>query len=297
MKRSYREIWTRSPDRLRLHARSYGDDRATAAPIVCLPGLARHAGDFHDLAMALTDPELGPPRHVVAIDYRGRGESDHDPDPDKYSVPVETADLLAVLADLDIARAIFVGSSRGGIITMGLAAAKPDTVLGAALVDIGPVIERAGLLRIKGYVGKLGHPRDFNEAAGLVEGLFGAQFPNLSDRDWQTWARGTWQEKSGRLVLTYDPTLSHTLDALGPASEIPDLWALFDALRTVPVMVIRGALSDLLSEDTVAAMMARHPDLDVVTVPDQGHTPLLRGDDMIGAIRRFVDRIETARLA
>ncbi len=294
-KRSYRDIWTRSPDGLRLHARSYGDDSATAVPIVCLPGLARHAGDFHDLALALTDPETEPPRHVVAIDYRGRGQSDHDPKPENYSVPVETADLLAVLAELGIARAIFVGTSRGGIITMGLASAKPDLVQGAVLNDIGPVIERAGLLRIKGYVGKLGQPRDLNEAAGLVEGLFGSQFPNLSDRDWQAWARNTWTEEGGRLVLTYDPALARTLDPIGPDSDIPDLWAYFDALKDVPVLVIRGGLSDLLSEATVAEMMARHPDLDLITVPDQGHTPLLRGDDMIGAIRGFVNRAEGAR--
>ncbi|NNM75206.1 alpha/beta fold hydrolase [Enterovirga aerilata] len=296
-KRSFRDVWTRSSDGLRLHARSYGDDRATALPVVCLPGLARHAGDFHDLAMALTDPEEEPPRHVVAIDYRGRGQSDHDRDPDNYAVPVETADLLAVLAELEIPRAIFVGTSRGGIITMGLAAARPEMVAGAVLVDIGPVIERAGLLRIKGYVGKLGQPRDLDEAAGMLEGLFGGQFPNLRDRDWQTWARSTWEEKAGRLVLTYDPALARTLEPIGPQSEIPDLWAAFDGLRKAPVLVIRGALSDLLSEDTVREMRARHPDLDLVTVPDQGHTPLLRGDDIIGAIRRFVEHAEARAAA
>ncbi len=292
-KQLYRDIWTRSPDGLRLHARSYGDDRATATPIVCLPGLARHSGDFHDLALALADPEEGPPRHVVAVDYRGRGQSDHDPRPENYSVPVETADLLAVLAELGIARAIFIGTSRGGIITMGLASAKPEMVAGAVLNDIGPVIERAGLIRIKGYIGKLGQPKDLAEAAALVERVFGAQFPNLGEHDWQAWARSTWEEKAGRLVLTYDQALSRTLEAVGPESAIPDLWAYFVGLETVPVLVIRGALSDLLSEETVAEMQARHPDLDLVTVPDQGHAPLLKGAEMIGTIRRFVDRVET----
>ena len=290
-RRSYRDIRVKAADGLLLHARSYGDE--TAPAVVCLPGLARHGGDFHDLAIALTDPEEDPPRHVDAIEYRGRGLSGYDPNPDNYSVPVETGDLLAVLSDLGIARAIFVGTSRGGIITMGLAASKPDMVLGAVLNDIGPVLERAGLLRIKGYVGKLAQPRDMNEAAGLLEGLFGAQFPNLTDRDWQSWARNTWEEKGGRLILTYDPALARTLDPLGPDSEIPDLWPLFDSLKDVPVLLIRGALTDLLSEQTVAAMMARHPGLDLVTVPDQGHAPLLRGD-LIAAIRSFVRRIESS---
>jgi pimeloyl-ACP methyl ester carboxylesterase len=291
-KRSYRDVWTRSSDGLLLHSRSYGDDLATTLPVVCLPGLARHAGDFHDLAMALTDPDEGPPRHVVSVDYRGRGQSGYDPEPANYSVPVETSDLMAVLSDLGIGRAIFIGTSRGGIITMGLAAAKPEIVAGAVLVDIGPVIERAGLLRIKGYVGKLGQPRDLDEAAGMVEGLFGAQFPNLTDREWQAWARNTWEDKGGRLVLTYDPALARTLDPVGPESEIPDLWGYFDGLKNAPVLVIRGGLSDLLSEETVRDMMTRHPDFDLITVPDQGHTPLLRGDSMIDAIRGFIERAE-----
>lgn len=290
-RRSYRDVWTRSSDRLMLHARSYGDDTATSSPVVCLPGLARHAGDFHDLAAALTDPDEAP-RHVLAIDYRGRGQSGYDPDPANYSVPVETADLLAILAELGIARAVFVGTSRGGIITMALAASRPEMVLGAVLNDIGPVLERAGLLRIKGYVGRLGDPRDLNEAAGIVEGVFGRQFPNLNDRDWQAWAGNTWDDKGGRLVLNYDPALARTLDGLGPDTPLPDLWAAFDALKPVPLLAIRGALSDLLSERTVSEMAARHPDLDLLTVPDQGHAPLMKGDAVIGAVRRFVARID-----
>jgi pimeloyl-ACP methyl ester carboxylesterase len=186
-----------------------------------------------------------------------------------------------------------VGTSRGGIITMGLAAAKPDLVLGAVLNDIGPVIERGGLLRIKGYVGKLKQPRDLDDAADLVRDLFGAQFPNLTQEDWRAWAINTWEEKGGRLVLTYDPALARNLEPIGPESDIPDLWAAFDALRRVPVLLIRGGLSDLLSEATAADMVARHPDLDLITVPDQGHTPLLKGD-LIGAIRRFVERAESS---
>ena len=288
----YRDIWTRSQDGLRLHARSYGDPRAAATPIVCLPGLARHAGDFHDLATALAGPGEASPRHVVAIDYRGRGQSDHDPKPANYTVAVETADLLAVLAELGIRRAIFVGTSRGGIITMGLASAVPEMVAGAVLNDIGPVIERAGLIRIKGYVGKLGQPKDVTDAAAIVARVFGAQFPNLAGSDWQAWARTTWEEKAGRLVLTYDPALALTVEAVGPDSEIPDLWPLFGALKDVRVLLIRGGLSDLLSEATAAEMMARHPDLDLLTVPDQGHAPLLKGEAMMTAISRFVERIE-----
>jgi pimeloyl-ACP methyl ester carboxylesterase len=126
--------------------------------------------------------------------------------------------------------------------------------------------------------------------------LFGAQFPNLTERDWQAWARNTWEQKDGRLALTYDPALARNLEPIGPESGIPDLWAAFDALTRVPVLVIRGGLSDLLSEETAAEMAARHPDLELITVPDQGHTPLLKGD-LIGAIRRFLERAESSATA
>lgn len=285
--RDFRNIYARSSDGLRLHARSYGEDDHPA--VVCLPGLARHAVDFHDLAVELTDREAGPTFHVVAVDYRGRGASDHDPDFTKYSVPTETADLLVVLDELRISRAVFVGTSRGGIITMALAAAKPALVAGAVLNDIGPVLERAGLLRIKSYVGKLAQPRDLDEAAGTLEALFGRQFPNLVDRDWRAWATNTWDTKAGKLVLTYDPALGATLDPIGPDTDIPNMWAAFEALKPIPALLIRGALSDLLSEKTAAAMLEAHPGLDLITVPDQGHAPLLKGD-LLPPIRRFVER-------
>lgn len=289
MKERYRDIWVRSADGLRLHARSYGDDEAPC--VIGLPGLARHAGDFHDLATALAGPEAEAPRHVLAIDYRGRGLSDRDPDPARYDPRVETEDLLRLLDEIGIREACFVGTSRGGIVTMLAAASRPGLVRGAVLNDIGPVIERAGLLRIKGYVGRLAQPRDLAEAAGHLEALFGAQFPNLTERDWRAWAAATWDETPTGLALTYDPALARTLDALGPDAEIPELWPLFEALKAAPLLVVRGGLSDLLSAETAAAMLDAHPDADLVTVADQGHAPLLRGEAIVAPIRRFVDRV------
>lgn len=288
----FRDIWVRSADGLRLHARSYGDDQAPC--VIGLPGLARHAVDFHDLATALASPDEEEPRHVLAVDYRGRGASDRDADPARYDPRIETEDLLRLLDELGIGQACFVGTSRGGIVTMLAAAARPGLVRGAVLNDIGPVIERAGLLRIKGYVGRLAQPRDLAEAAGSLEALFGAQFPNLTERDWRGWAAATWDETPSGLALTYDPSLARGLDALGPESELPDLWPLFGALKAVPLLLIRGGLSDLLSAETAAAMLAAHPDADLVTIADQGHAPLLKGDAVIEPIRRFVDRVFSA---
>ncbi len=141
-------------DGLRLHVRAYGRRGGRELPIVCLPGLTRNGADFHELATSLTRDEKHP-RLAIAVDSRGRGLSDHDPNPDNYSFPVELADLMAVLTALEIGPAIFIGTSRGGILTMLLGAARPAAIAGVILNDVGPVIDTKGLVRIKGYVGKL----------------------------------------------------------------------------------------------------------------------------------------------
>ena len=149
-------------DGLRLHARCYGARSVPALPVVCLPGLARTAADFEALGEALASDQSRP-RRVIALDYRGRGQSEYDRDPANYNFQVELADVLAVMTALDAARAILIGTSRGGILAMLLAAVRPTAIAGCVLNDIGPVIEPKGLMRIKGYVGKLPQPRSFEE--------------------------------------------------------------------------------------------------------------------------------------
>src|SRR5262244_2167634 len=203
-----------APDGLRLHARCYGNRTASATPAVCLPGLARTAADFEALASALSHEK--PIRRVIALDYRGRGQSQYDRNPANYALPVELADVLAVVTALDVTPAIFVGTSRGGILTMLLAAVRPTAIVGAVLNDIGPVIEPQGLMRIKSYVGKLPQPRSFEEGADILRRLFGGQFTKLTETDWLASARRTWREHDGRLVPTYDPRLANALAAIDP---------------------------------------------------------------------------------
>jgi pimeloyl-ACP methyl ester carboxylesterase len=272
-----------SADGLRLHARCIGP-RSSLLPVVCLPGLTRTAGDFDVLAKALADSG----RRVISLDYRGRGLSDDDRDPANYNPAIEMADVVTVLTALDAHPAIFIGTSRGGILTMLLAATHPGMVAAAVLNDIGPVIELQGLLRIKGYVGHLPQPEDFADAAAILRQLFGSQFPKLADADWLASAHRAFREENGRLVPTYDVALARTLDGVTPGTVPPTLWPQFDALANVPVMVIRGMLSDLLSGETVAAMRARHRALRVVEVADQGHPPLLADADTIAQISDFV---------
>ena len=262
--------------------------------MVCLPGLARTVADFDALAPALAgDPAR--PRRVVALDYRGRGLSEYDNDAGHYTFPVELADLLAVLTALETLPAIFIGTSRGGILAMLLAVLRPTAIAGVVLNDIGPVIEPKGLIRIKGYVGKLPQPASFEDGAEILRRLFDAQFPSLTAADWLANAQRTFKQENGRLVTTYDPKLATTLKGLALESPLPALWREFDALAHVPVMVIRGELSDLLSADTVVAMHARRPTLETLEIPDQGHAPLLAEPDTIARIANFAARCDGRR--
>jgi pimeloyl-ACP methyl ester carboxylesterase len=280
-------------DGLRLHVREWGDRTAPGLPVVCLPGLARTTADFDRLAAALAgDPDR--PRRVLALDYRGRGLSEHDRDPGNYSIPVEVADVMAVLTARAAATAVFVGTSRGGLLTMALAAARPTVIAGAVLNDIGPVIEPQGLMRIKSYVGKLPQPRDFEDGAEILRRLFGAQFTKLTEADWLASAHRSWRQQEGRFVVTYDPRLARALASIDPAHPRPPIWPQFDALANVPLMVIRGANSDILSAATVAAMRARRRDTTVIEIPDQGHAPLLTEADTIARIAEFVTHVQTA---
>jgi pimeloyl-ACP methyl ester carboxylesterase len=283
-----------APDGLRLHVRCYGQPGNDALPVVCLPGLARTAADFEDLARALAgDPKR--PRRVLALDYRGRGLSDYDPDPHKYSLPIELADLVAVLAARDAMPAVFVGTSRGGILTMLLAALQPAAIAGAVLNDIGPVLEAAGLRRISSYVGKLPQPASFEDGAEILRRLFDAQFPKLTRADWLAAARRTFKQENSVLVPSYDVRLAAALQAIDFEQPLPPLWNEFEALGKTPLMVVRGANSDLLSEGTVAAMRARHGAMETITVQDQGHAPLLAEPGIIARIADFVARCDARR--
>jgi len=290
MSGAYRDFFVSATDGLRLYARDYGPDTGGALPVVCLPGLARNSEDFHDLALALShDPSR--PRRVLALDYRGRGRSEWDRDWRKYDIRVELDDTLQVLTAAGIEKAVFVGTSRGGLITMALSAARPTVLAGAVLNDVGPVIEPKGLIRIRGYVGKLPTPRDMREAGQILKQISDAQFPRFTDEQWEKQARGTWRVSEGRLVLAYDPSLMKTLEALDLEMKLPDLWPLFEGLASVPVLAIRGSHSDLLARETLQDMKERHPRLTAITVPDQGHAPALEGE-LIGVIHQLIREAE-----
>jgi len=286
----YREFFVTSADDLRLFARDYGPRDGQGLPVVCLPGLTRTSEDFHDLAVVLS----GGGRRVLALDLRGRGRSARDPDPSHYDVRVEAGDTLQVLAAAGIEKAVIVGTSRGGLIAMALAAFRPALLAGVVLNDVGPVLEKKGLARIRSYVGKLPTPRTIAEAGQVLKTLSDGQFPQFTDAQWEKQARGTWREEDGRLVLDYDPGLMKSLEAVDLEGPLPDLWPLFEALAPIPTLAIRGGTSDLLTDETLQEMRARHPGLDVLTVPDQGHAPPIEGE-LIRAVETLIEKAEIAQ--
>jgi pimeloyl-ACP methyl ester carboxylesterase len=260
-------------------------------PVVCLPGLARMAADFHELALHLSGHRHRP-RRVLALDYRGRGLSAHDVNWRNYDIRVEMQDVLSFIAAAGIEDAIFIGTSRGGLITMAIGAARPSIIKGVVLNDVGPLIEAKGLVRIRGYVGKLPVPRDWNEAIFILRRLADSQFPILTDAEWDRYARRTWREENGRFTPWYDVHLMKPLAELDLEKPLPDLWPYFHALNHAPVLAIRGANSDLLSAETLAEMQKRHPACQGFTVPGQGHAPQLGDALSLNRIASFIASVE-----
>lgn len=281
-----------SSDSLRLHARDYGPRHNDHLPVVCLPGLTRNAADFHELAVALSQ-HPGSPRRVLALDFRGRGRSAWDRDWHRYDVRIEAADTLQVLTAAGIEEAVFIGTSRGGIVAMALAALRPAAIRGVVLNDIGPVIDAGGLIRLRGQIGKLPRPKDFGEGGLVLKRLMGGQFSALSEGEWEMMARKTWRAGDEGLVPDHDPALINVLSAIDLEAPLQPLWFLFEVLKRVPVLVLRGARSDILSEKTVADMTRRHPRLRAYIVPDQGHAPLLLGATIVDLVQQFMIEADT----
>jgi len=290
MSSPYRDLFVSTADGLRLYTRDYGPRTGGALPVVCLSGLARSSEDFHHLAEALSSDVLRP-RRVLALDYRGRGRSDWDEDWRNYDVKVELNDVLQVLTAAGIEKAVFIGTSRGGLITMALSAVQPTLIAGAVLNDVGPVLEIQGLLRIRGYIGKLPAPRTMAEAAQILRRTSGSQFPYFTDQQWEAMARGTWIDRDGQLSLNYDPGLMNTLAGLDLETPLLNLWPLFEAMKPFPVLAIRGSNADLLTAETLRTMEERHPGLKTIEVPHQGHAPALDGD-LIQAIKGFITELD-----
>lgn len=288
----FKSRFVSASDGLALHVRDYGSALDFGIPVVCLPGLTRTSADFGPLASALTAGLFGVRRRVVVLDYRGRGESGYDRDWRNYSLEVENGDILSVLTAMGIERAIFVGTSRGGIHAMLLSASRPCAIHAVVLNDIGPVLEPLGIARIRSYAGKTPPPRSMPDAIDLLKHLMSEQFGGLSEEAWAAYAKMTFCDPSGRLAPRYDPRLVKPFDSLDLEQPLPDLWPQFDGLRETPMLIIRSEHSDLLSPRTLAAMAERRRQCETLIVPGQGHPALLMDRPSIARICNFIARTD-----
>lgn len=280
-----------APDGLTLHARDYAPNAGgeIRLPVVCLPGLSRNARDFHQLALLVAQDAVAP-RRVIALDYRGRGLSAHDENPANYNVVTECNDVIAVCAALGIQRALFIGTSRGGLILHVMAALQPDLIAAAVLNDIGPEIEAAGLKDISDYLAQRSNPATFEDAADTLEHIHGPTFPALSRTDWLDMADAIYREKNGRIVADHDAKLADQLAAIDFGEPLPTLWPQFDLLAQKPLLIVRGEHSRLFSSETLAQMKTRSPTVQGVTAEGQGHAPLLHLPTPHLAIQAFLSR-------
>jgi len=279
----YQDLYWTSTDGVKLHARDYPGDPA-AVPVVCLPGLTRNARDYAALAAT-----LAPGRRVIAVDFRGRGESGQAKDPMSYVPATYADDVRGLLVEAGIERFVAVGTSLGGLVAMLLAG---DGVLrGAVINDVGPEIESAGLQRIRGYVGRGSSCPTWLHAARTVADAHRDIYPGWELDDWLGMAKRLYRVTSaGRIVLDYDLRIAEPFRVLATA-EGPDMWEALGGLAAVPVLVVRGGRSDVLSADVAARMIERLPQGELVTVPEVGHAPTLSEPAAAAGIARLLGRV------
>ena len=259
---------------------------AARLPVICIHGLTRNSADFDEFAPAIA--ALG--RRVLALDVRGRGHSERDPDPSHYTPQVYAEDVAKLMADLGIARAVFVGTSMGGLITIALAAQHVDLIAAAVLNDVGPVLSERGLARIAGYTGKAVALASWNEAACYVKDINLCAFPDYQEQEWDKWARRAFeQDAGGRLAPRYDPNIAIALQSGRlRTTSLASRMAFRRLARKRPVLLVRGALSDLLEERQAEWMRRAAPSMEYVEVPNVGHAPMLTEAPALQAIGRFL---------
>lgn len=289
MSEHFSDCYLTNRDGLRMHYRDYpgSDDRP---PLLCLHGLTRNARDFTELA-----ERFSPRFRVITLDFRGRAQSDYDPVPARYLPPTYTYDVMELLDHLQIPEAVFVGTSLGGLVTMLMAVMAPQRIAGAILNDVGPEVGQGGIDRIKTYVGKDVRFRNWDEAADAIATNYGASFDRYAHDDWVRMAKRNCREENGEIRFDYDMAIALPFHTGGETPQV-DLWPLFTALAQKPLLVIRGAKSELLTAETAARMRAEAPGMKFALIEGVGHAPELNEPEAVAAIEEFLasmDRVAT----
>lgn len=281
----FAEVFHRGSEGAELYARDYAGGSLT--PLLLLPGLTLNSKSFEPLI-----PHVAGPRRVIAPDFRGRGRSSYC-DPSTYRVGFELTDTIALMDHLGIERAAVIGTSRGGIVGMVMAAQHATRIAGLLLNDVGPKLEAAGLLRIRSYLGKpVAFPGWKLAAASLM--AVNPHQEGLSLDDWMALARRIFRDENGSPREDYDLRLSEGFpsEADIEAGKIPEIWEVFATAKNMPIAVLRGANSDLLSDETVERMRETIPSIETAIVPGRGHVPFLDEPESVAAIQRWLARID-----
>ena len=288
---TYSDLSFTSPDGLALYARDYAAPSGQARlPVICIHGLTRNCSDFDELAPWIVSQG----RRVLALDVRGRGRSASDPDPSHYNPMVYAGDVMKLAHDLGIERAVFVGTSMGGIITMTLALRRLKLIAAAVLNDIGPVISEKGLARIAAYAGKGCQLGSWDEAAHYIKNINQPAFPANDMAEWDKWARRAFAEnEQGQLVLRYDPNIAVPIQSgkLKPTSWVGRM-AFRRLARNRPTLLVRGALSDVVEDEQACYMRRAAPAMQYAVVPGVGHAPMLTEPPARQAIEQFLSLVE-----
>lgn len=283
------DIHYKSADGLDLFAKSYGPEDASLS-VICMHGLTRNHKDFEPMIA-----RLGPQYRFIAVDVRGRGQSDWSAKPETYSPQVYAQDMFALADQLQLSRMALIGTSMGGLMAMIMAKVAPERINGMVLNDVGPVVNPAGLARIAAYSKDPKPAPTWQAAAEKVKAAQADAFPGFGDDDWMAFAKRTWREEpDGSVRADYDPEITRSLgEAKAGLMTRFAMWRLFGSLKSVPLLILRGETSDILTKSTAKRMARRHPDSELVTIPDRGHAPLLDEPAAISAISTFLQRLET----
>jgi pimeloyl-ACP methyl ester carboxylesterase len=290
MTQTFAERRWSSADGLSLFARDYAAGSGTAKlPVIAIHGLTRNSADFDSIAPLIAQSG----RRVLAVDIRGRGQSDRARDPMTYQPLTYAQDVLALMRDLGIERAVFLGTSMGGLITMALAAIRSKVIAAAIINDVGPEVSPVGLARIAAYAGQPVEINNWADAAAYARKLNEVALPHLSDADWDAFARRTFRMGTeGTPIPDYDPDIMAPIRAAGAKALVPNLWPFFTRLaKGRPALLVRGETSDLLSPEIAAKMRKRAPKMDFVEVPGVGHAPMLDEPEAKAAIFPFLSEL------
>ena len=291
-RREWADHYWWSHDGVRLHARVYPGPAGSegAPPILCMPGLARNARDFEALA-----PHVAQQRKVIVIEFRGRGESAYAKDPMTYVPLTYVQDVVALLDDLGISRFATIGTSLGGLVSMLMAASLPGRIVGAVLNDVGPELQAAGLERIRDYIGAGGSQPTWIHAARAFADLNGAIYPEYGIHDWLRLTKRTHKlTPEGRIVTDYDKQIAAPLRVPNGGDAGIDLWPAYRALGDMPLLILRGALSDILARGAAEKMVAELPGARFVEVPGVGHAPTMDEPEVREAIDAWVAELPQA---